>query len=534
MKSSMQKTDHATRAKKAVIIGAGPAGLTAAYELLKLGTHSVVILEATDRVGGISCTVNYKGNRLDMGGHRFFSKSEAVMRWWAEMLPIAHADTAGTELRYQGAAAILPPFLPTTSPDDPQCLLIRPRRSRIFFLKTFFDYPLRLSMATLQKLGFSRVIQAGVTYVLARLRPRQPEQTLEDFLINRFGSTLYRLFFESYTKKVWGRPCSSISAEWGAQRIKGLSIAKAIMQALKRPFAGRQQLTQKSTETSLIESFLYPRFGPGQMWETCLGRIIAMGGQIFQPARVTRINREGSRITSVAYRDASGVETVIEGDVFFSTMPIQDLVAAMSPLPPARMCEIAHNLPYRSFITIGMLVEEMKVFEEGENGRMRIKDNWIYIQDPGVKMGRLQIFNNWSPGMVANDAGTTWLGLEYFCDEGDDLWETSDQGLIELGLHELEQIGLVEKSRFLDATVCRVPKAYPAYFGGYEQFPELRAWLDTIENLFLIGRNGMHRYNNQDHSMLSAMYAVKLACGLANDRAGLWNINAEAEYHEEK
>lgn len=450
------------------------------------------------------------------------------------MLPIADSAAHETSIHHQGCKTELPAYLRRTSSDVADCMLVRPRRSRIYFLKTFFDYPLKLSIKTLKGLGLTRVFLSGLTYIKTRMFPQKPELTLEDFLINRFGSTLYKLFFESYTRKVWGRPCSAISADWGAQRIKGLSISKAVLDALRKLFTKRAGLMQPNTEMSLIESFLYPKFGPGQMWEKCLERVTQMGGILIPQATVIQLLREEGRIQAVVYTQADGTEVELPGNLFFSTMPIKDLVLGITPSPVPEITIIARELPYRSFITIGLLVRTLKVYEEGSTPNVRIKDNWIYIQDPSVALGRLQVFNNWSPWLVQNQKDTVWLGLEYFCDEDDDLWRTGDPDLLELGIKELVQIGILNRGDVLDGTVCRVPKAYPAYFGSYANFPRLRAWLDTLENLFLIGRNGMHRYNNQDHSMLSAMLAVKLASMGSIDRSGLWAINVETEYHEEK
>lgn len=516
---------------QAIIIGAGPAGLTAGYELLSSGKAKVLVLESTAEIGGISRTVNHNGNRLDMGGHRFFSKSQRVMKWWADMMPVLNG-VEGTLLAYQGNREAMPAGLNSTSCDQDAVLLVRPRRSRIYFLKRFFDYPLRLSWKTLTGLGPFRLVCGGVTYLWARINPRRPEKTLEDFLINRFGGTLYRLFFASYTEKVWGRPCSAISAEWGAQRIKGLSISKAIIDALARPFRKDSSLTQNNKEVSLIERFLYPRFGPGQMWETCADRIRSMGGDVMTKHNVVRIHREDFRIISVEVLREDGSSADIQGSCFLSTMPVRDLVMAMCPPAPECVREVAESLPYRSFLTVGLLVAKLAVSEDKAPPGTLIRDNWIYIQDSSVRIGRLQIFNNWSSDMVARPDETVWLGLEYFCEEGDDLWNMDNNALIKLGETELIKIGLIGTDGIIDGTVVRVPKAYPAYFGSYERFDEVRAWLDQVENLYLIGRNGMHRYNNQDHSMLAAMEAAKQILSGVTDRQALWSINADKDYHE--
>ena len=514
--------------KTAVIIGAGPAGLTAAYELLTRTDVVPIVLEMSSDMGGISRTINHHGNRIDIGGHRFFSKSDRVMNWWLDMLP--QEQTSGGTLRYQGQSLPLDAGPGIDPQQTDRVMLVRNRKSRIYYLRRFFDYPLSLSSTTVRKLGLWRVARIGMSYLRSVARPIRNERNLEEFFINRFGRVLYRTFFKSYTEKVWGVPCDHISAEWGAQRIKGLSIRKALAHALSRLRLSASDVRQKTTETSLIEKFLYPKFGPGQMWETAAERVKALGGQVLTHWRVDRVIVEGGRAVAVqAVNTVLGARRTFPADYVFSTMPVKHLVRSLSCEVPPRVREIADGLVYRDFITVGLLLDELKV--KDERGHGLIRDNWIYIQEPDVRLGRLQIFNNWSPWMVA-DTSKVWLGLEYFCNEDDDLWSLADSDMIALGRAELDKIGLIDAAAVRDAVVIRVPKTYPAYWGTYARFDELRQWIDEIDNLFLVGRNGMHRYNNQDHSMLTAMVAVdNIAAGIT-DKRNIWSVNTEQDYHE--
>ncbi|MFZ4599905.1 MAG: NAD(P)/FAD-dependent oxidoreductase, partial [Terrimicrobiaceae bacterium] len=423
----------------------------------------------------------------------------------------------------------------TDSSHDPnRVMLVRPRKSRIYYLRRFFDYPLTLSLNTMANLGVVRLFKIGVSYIASRLKPVRPEKTLADFFVNRFGSELYRTFFKSYTEKVWGRPCTEISAEWGAQRIKGLDIGKALKNAIAKPFRKSSgDISQTGTETSLIERFLYPKFGPGQLWETCASIIQEKGGEIRMGWVVEKIRLNGNKVEAVdCVEVASGRKETLAGDFFISTMPIKELVTAITGKGiPDVVAEVAKGLEYRDFITVGVLLDRIRLTDPHEKGL--IKDNWIYIQEADVRVGRMQIFNNWSPYLVAKE-GTVWIGLEYFCDEGDDLWSLSDGEMKALAALELEKMGMALKEDILDSTVIKVEKAYPAYFGSYDRFPVLREWLDGIENLFLVGRNGMHRYNNQDHSMLTAMQAVENIVVGRTNKDNLWEVNTEKEYHESK
>jgi protoporphyrinogen oxidase len=531
--------------RKAILIGGGPAGLTAAYELLERTGILPIVLERDEILGGIARTVNYKGNRIDIGGHRFFSKSDRVMEWWLEMIPLdaslggAAAGEAAT-ITYHNKSRQLEPPAKTAAPGDDRVMLLRDRRSRIYYLRQFFDYPISAGFTTFRQLGLWRTIKIGFSYFWSRLFPIKPERNLEQFLINRFGRELYLTFFKSYTEKVWGTECHKISAEWGAQRIKGLNVLRAIaglFRPARRVAAGPDaagDFRQKEVETSLIERFLYPKLGPGQLWEEVARRIAEKGGEIRMGQEVDRVVAEGDRIVAVEGVDRrSGERFRLEGEIFFSTMAIKDLARALEPPPPPAIRELAEGLVYRDFLTVGLLAEDLEIKEKGSDGKEVVRDNWIYIQEPDVKVGRLQIFNNWSPAMVA-DPGKVWVGLEYFCDEGDAVWSLDDAAMIALAKEELARIGILDPRKALDAVVIRMPKTYPAYFGTYDRFPELRAFFDRFENFYLIGRNGMHRYNNQDHSMLTAMTVVDNLVAGRKDKANVWEVNTEEVYHEEK
>ncbi|PJB80203.1 MAG: hypothetical protein CO090_04460 [Acidobacteria bacterium CG_4_9_14_3_um_filter_49_7] len=520
--------------KQAIIIGAGPAGLTAAYELLRHTDIHPLVIEQSDELGGISATLNYKGNRIDIGGHRFFSKSDRVMDWWLQILPLEEAASGSFAIHYQNKQKLLtaeaydPDSGISASPEE-RVMLVRKRKSRIYFHRKFFDYPIRLNFRTAFNLGIRRMATIAFSYLKSVVSPIRPETNLEEFFINRFGRELYETFFHSYTEKVWGVPCRENSAEWGAQRIKGLSIGRAVLHTGMGLFRRKTDFAQKGTETSLIEQFLYPRLGPGQMWETVADKIREMGGEIRTGYRATRLLSEGNRIRGVAaVSPLSGVVREFDADYVFSTMPVQDLIRSMGNIVPESILKISEGLVYRDFITVGLLLKDMQV--QDRKGGL-ISDNWIYVQDPDVLLGRVQIFNNWSPFMVRNPE-FAWLGLEYFCNEGDMLWKMTDDELIRLGRLELAKIGMASADAYVDGVVVRMPKAYPAYFGSYGQFDQLRGFLDPFENLFLVGRNGMHRYNNQDHSMLAAMTAVDNIVADRKDKENIWAVNIEEDYHE--
>lgn len=521
--------------KIAIIIGAGPAGLTAAYEMLERQSGvKPIILEATDRIGGISCTIKHNGNRIDIGGHRFFSKSDRVMDWWMQRMPVQGAPAIDDRLLAREKSWVAGGPNPETTD---RVMLIRERISRIFYLRKFFDYPLSIKPATVLNLGLFRTIYAGCGYVLSQIKKRPSEASLEDFLVNRFGVPLYRMFFEGYTEKVWGVHPTKISAAWGAQRIKGLSLSRAILSALKKLLPSKvdkSDLRQKGTETSLIEQFFYPKLGPGQLWECVAEDVQKLGGQLLMQHKVVAIHTENGRVVAVSTEHAGEI-TRFECDYCYSTMPIKDFVAALAgDAVPADVKRIACDLPYRDFMTVGVLAKKLKIKNTTNVKTLGdiVPDTWIYIQESDVQLCRLQIFNNWSPYMVQDVENTAWIGLEYMCSDEDDIWKMSDEDFIRLAVDELIQIDIVDREDILDTCRIRIEKAYPAYFGTYDEFDQVKHYLDSITNLFCIGRNGQHRYNNQDHSMLTAMEAVSCMMDPSLPRSVLWSINSEQEYHE--
>lgn len=543
--------------KLAVIAGAGPAGLTAAYELLKRTDVIPLVVEQTSAIGGIAQTYNYKGNRIDIGGHRFFSKSERVMDWWFNILPLQGAPSADTavkrhEIDYATEAVIEflcrqcvnIPALPgetrvrRRAPDperEDDVMLQRPRLSRIYYQRSFFPYPIAITLSVAARLGWWNTFRIGLSYLKAQFSPERDETFLDAFFVNRFGRRLYETFFRDYTEKVWGVKCDQIRADWGAQRVKGLSLKRAIAHAVRDLVSSEFKKAQAERETSLITRFFYPKYGPGQMWETVAKQIGKCGGELRMRTRVVGVEYAGSRVASVTLESLdTGARETVECDYLFSTMPIRELVSISRPAPPSRVHEVATGLQYRDFLTVGLLLRKLHVQEKGKPPASRVDDNWIYVQDGGVRVGRVQIFNNWSPYMVADHENTVWIGLEYFVDEGDDLWQMRDSDLIAFGVREMELIGFLRSDDVLDGCVLRMPKAYPAYFGSYDRLSEVQTWANSIENLFLVGRNGMHRYNNQDHSMLTAMLAVDNIIEGRVDKTNLWDVNLEMVYHEEK
>ncbi|MBX9940163.1 MAG: NAD(P)/FAD-dependent oxidoreductase [Candidatus Obscuribacterales bacterium] len=523
--------------KRAVIIGAGPAGITAAYELVQRTDVKPILVEKAEVIGGLARTLDYKGNKLDIGPHRFFSKSDRVMDWWLSMMPLAGGGEVEISYHNQkrnisaGGAGSMPAEQGADRSAS-NVLMTLSRQTRIYYLRKFFDYPISLKLATFTNLGLVRTVKIGFSYLKSVAFPVKPEVNLEQFITNRFGRELYLTFFKDYTEKVWGISCAKISAAWGAQRIKGLSITKAVWHALKKILGSVSDLRQKGTETSLVEQFLYPREGTGSMWQLAAEKAIAGGGEVLLNKEVVKIFTEGNQIKAVEVRDqVSGEVTRLQGDYFFSSMPVRELIAKLDADVPPDAREIAEGLVYRDFIAVGLLVKKLKV--KDEKGGL-IADNWIYVQENDVLIGRLQIYNNWGPSMVRDVENTVWLGLEYFCNETDELWGWPDEKLKELGAQELDKIGIIDKADVLDAMVVRMPKTYPGYFGTYDRFEELRKYIDTFENLFLVGRNGMHKYNNQDHSMLTAMVAVDNIAGGIKSKDNIWDVNTEMEYHEEK
>lgn len=502
-----------------LIIGAGPAGLTAAHALAVRGVRPLV-LESDTAVGGISKTIEHAGNRMDIGGHRFFSKSSRVMDYWLDILPLEGTpDTAP-----DAPSAVL-------SPETSDAVMLnRSRLSRIYFLRKLFDYPISLTAKTLAGLGLVRTARIGLSYCAARVRPRQ-ERSLEDFMVNRFGRTLYEMFFRDYTEKVWGVPCSEIPPDWGAQRLKGLSMSKAIIHALTQPFRREGGIRQTGVETSLIDRFLYPKLGPGQLWTAVADRVRELGGEVLLESEVVAIHIDGDRVTGVTVADrATGSARRIPVAAVLSSMPIRDLVMRIDDQSsvPENVRQVAEGLPYRDFITCGLLVSRLGIEEPG-GGPLR--DNWIYIQESDVRLGRVQVFNNWSPYLTSSP-DRWWVGLEYFANEGDEMWSMPDDEFVQFAIEEAAKIGLLRAEDVLDGTVLHVQKAYPAYFGTYARFGEIRDWVDGVQNLYLMGRNGTHRYNNMDHSMLSAWAAVDALLG-EGKRAAIWSVNAEDSYHED-
>ena len=513
--------------KKIIIIGAGPAGLTAAYKVLKETDYKPVVIEESEFIGGISRTANVGGNRMDIGGHRFFSKDDRVMDFWKELMPIQGAPAKDDKLL--GREKPLAEGGPDPETED-KVMLVRDRVSRIYFLKKFFDYPITMSFATFKNMGLKNTIKAGFGYLWSCVH-KLPEDNLANFYINRFGKPLYEMFFEDYTAKLWGVNPKELSADWGAQRVKGLSLWKAVWDAVSKPFRKKDA----KVETSLIEQFIYPKKGPGQLWETLADEIKKLGGEIIMNSKVVSVKTEEGKICGVV-AEKDGEKTEYNGDYYISSMPIKDLVAAATEKVPEDISYIAENLPYRDFITVGVLAKKLKIKNLTDKKTVSdiVPDCWIYIQERDVKMGRLQIFNNWSPYMVKDLENTVWIGLEYFCNEGDEMWNAEDEAFRNFAVDELAHIGIVDKEDVLETTRIRVKKAYPAYFGVYKDFDKVKNWLDSFDNLYCIGRNGQHRYNNMDHSMLTAFEAVaSIKNGGANKEA-VWNVNTEKEYHESK
>jgi protoporphyrinogen oxidase len=464
---------------RVVVVGGGPAGLTAAYILSKKG-YRVTVFEGEGILGGISQTAQYKGFRFDIGGHRFFTKIRPVEELWHEIL-------------------------------GDQFISV-PRLSRIHYRGTFFHYPLKPANALLG-LGIFTSMGVGLSYLRWHFWPHPKEENFEQWVTNRFGKQLYEIFFKTYTEKVWGIPCTEIRAEWAAQRIMGLSLARAVLSAAS--------LNRRSTKIkSLINEFQYPRLGPGQMWETCADKVRQMGSEVHLEHYVDEVRCENGRVTGVRVRNARE-EKVVPCEHVVSTMPLRTLARSLRPNAPKDVNEAADGLRYRDFLTVSLILDAEDLFP----------DNWIYVHTPGVKVGRIQNFNNWSRAMVP-EPGRTCLGLEYFCFEGDGLWTSSDADLIALATRELDELDITKKAKVVDGTVIRMPKAYPIYDAVYAQHVDtIRRHIDTIPNLHTVGRNGMHKYNNQDHSMLTAMMAVWNMEGAAHD---IWTVNTDYEYHEEQ
>ena len=517
--------------KVCLIIGAGPAGLAAAYELLKhpeAGIHPI-ILEESREIGGISKTIEYHGNRIDIGGHRFFSKSDEVMNLWKEIMPLQGAPAKDDALLSREVP--LEEGGPNPESED-RVMLTRHRISRILYLHKFFDYPVSMRWSTFRNMGFRRTWKAGWGYIGSCLHKRK-ENSLADFYINRFGKPLYQMFFEDYTEKVWGRNPDKIDPSWGAQRVKGLSLWKTLGNALARPFRSKNS---KHVETSLIESFYYPKKGPGQLYETMAALIQEKGGEIRFDSKVTGIKIQDGKVVSLTI---NGKEE-IRGDYVVSSMPLKDLFeAAGKEAFSAEAYEAATALPYRDFITVGLLCKKLLI-DNGPKPKFPtvgniLPDTWIYVQEREVKLGRLQIFNNWSPYMVKDLEHTIWIGMEYFANEGDEMWTMSDEDFIAMAKKELVDIHVVEEADILDAVRIKIKKAYPAYFDSYAKIDLIREELNKVGNLYCVGRNGQHRYNNMDHSILTALTAVSSILDPEKvAKESVWDVNTEKEYHETK
>lgn len=506
--------------KIAIIIGAGPAGLTAAYKLLKETDIKPIIYEESNVIGGISQTFEYKGNRMDIGGHRFFTKNDLVMDVWKELMKPQGAPALDEKLlnenkHYEGKAD-------PEKEDD--VFLTRRRVSRIYYLGKFFDYPISMKPRTFLNMGFFRTMSAGFGYIHSCIFKKK-EDSLENFYINRFGKPLYNMFFKDYTTKVWGRSPKEISPDWGAQRVKGLSLMKTFISALTKPFRKKSS----KVETSLIEEFYYPKKGPGQLYNKMAEEIIKMGGEIHFNSKVDNVHLNRN---SIDYIEVNG--NIVKGDYYISSMPIKDLMNSMNDVDKS-LLDIANNLPYRDFITVGLLLDKLKIKNKTKMKTVNniVPDCWIYIQDNSVKLGRLQIFNNWSPYMVDDLQKHIFVGLEYFCNEGDEMWNMKKEDFIKFAIDELVKIKIIDKEDVLDSVELKIKKAYPAYFDSYAEFPKVKDYLNSIDNLYCIGRNGQHRYNNMDHSMLTAIETVNVIKNNL-DKSIIWNVNADKEYHETK
>lgn len=511
--------------KNVIIAGAGPAGLTAAYELLKDndGKYKVTILEESNCIGGISRTVVHNSKRMDIGGHRFFSKNEEIVKWWLNFMPLQGSPSFDD--RILGREKTLATVGPDPDKED-RVMLTRHRVSRIYYLNKFFDYPISLKPQTFINMGLKRTVKAGTAYLSSCVHKRE-EKSLEDFYINRFGKTLYSMFFEGYTEKLWGRHPGEIDPSWGAQRTKNLSVTAVIKDAVSKILH-----INHDVETSLIEEYYYPKLGPGQLWELVAQEVQKLGGEIIMNSPVTAVNGEKGKITSVLCNDKK-----YDCDIFVSSMPVKDLVSAFTFEVPEDKKEIAEGLPYRDFVTVGLLLDRLNLKNETNIKTLGniIPDCWIYVQDVGVKLGRIQIFNNWSPYLVDRPDKKIWIGLEYFCSENDDFWNMTEEECVKFAVNELVEMGVIDNdAEVFDSHRERVKKAYPAYFDTYDRMDELVAYLDDIDNLYCIGRNGQHRYNNMDHSMLTAIEAVKVIKGENDNKEIIWKVNTEKEYHEEK
>ncbi len=530
-----QKNESAK--KDIVIIGAGPAGLTAAYEILKNSNdYNVIILEKDNMVGGISKTVQFNGYRVDTGIHRFFSKSDEINKIWNEILPIQSKQS------YDDIILNNNKELPKNGSDpetEELSMLIRDRLTRIYYDKKFFDYPVSINLNLIKNLGFINIMKVVFSY-LKTLFYKLPETSLENYYINRFGKVLYSMFFKNYTEKVWGIAPSKISADWGAQRVKGVSIIAIIKDFINKKL---NRKNNKNTETSLIEKFYYPKLGSGQMWQEMANKIISLGGKIELNCDVKKINIESKTIKSVEYIKDE-INYVLDCKFCISSMPIKDLFEGISKdRVNEKIYSSAVNLPYREFMSVALVVDKLKLKNTTKVKTINnvIPDSWIYIQESEVKMGRLQVFNNWSAYLFKNKEDIkdkVLITLEYFCSENDKYWNMTDDEFINFAIDEAIKINIIDsKDSIIQSYRIKVEKAYPAYFGTYEYIDKIVSYLDKYNNLICIGRNGQHRYNNMDHSMMTGIKAAEYILDGAKDKAlkrDIWNVNIEKEYHEEK
>ena len=512
--------------KEVIIIGAGPAGLTAGYELMKKNkNYHVTILEATNDIGGISKTVKYKDYRMDIGGHRFFSKDDKVVEFWNEIMPVQG------EIPYDYKETDRTTQINNGGPDpnkEDNVMLVRNRISRIYYLKHFFDYPISLKWQTFKNMGLIRTIISGFSYIKTKFFKKK-EDSLENFYINRFGKKLYSMFFEKYTEKLWGRHPKEISADWGAQRVKGLSIWAVIKDMFKKLF----HIKTRKVETSLIEEFYYPKYGPGHFWCTVAERITSLGGNVVLNANVSDMEFKDNKIVSVTANNNK-----YKGDIFISSMPIKDLINSLhgDKNVNKNIIRIANGLPYRDFITVGCLVDKLNLENKTNIKTLGnvVPDCWIYVQDEKVKLLRIQIFNNWSPYLLKNPKKEVWLGAEYTCEENDELWNMNDKEISQFVFKELEQIGVIKANNIKDYHVERIKKAYPAYFDTYKDIDKIISYLNKFDNLYCVGRNGQHRYNNMDHSMITSFETVNNILNNIKSKDNIWKVNTEKEYHEKK
>ena len=514
---------------KNIIIGSGPAGITAAYELTKHPDMQVQLVEKSKYIGGISATMNFDGNRVDLGPHRFFTKSDRVQKLWETILPL------------QGKPAVddidlghnLPFSQKETAPDPnltDTVLLNRPRLTRIYYRKKFFDYPVSLSVNTIRGLGIFNVGLIGFSYMLSLLHKRK-EISLEDFFINRFGTVLYKTFFKDYTEKLWGISCKEISAEWGAQRVKGISILQIIKEILGKLILRKNF---KTKQTSLIEAFYYPKLGAGQMYEQMAKTAKEKGASLFFNSPVEKIKIDNHKVKSITVNQDGNLKE-LPCDNLISSMPIQELISKIDGDIPLMVKETAQNLSYRNIRLAAFLLTKLKLKNTTKLKTYNnlIPDVWIYIQEKGVKAGRMEIINNFSPYLVKDNKNQVCITVEYFCSDTDQIWTQSDEDFLKMALDELAQMDIIQKEDFISQKSFKIEKAYPAYFGSYKNFGVIKDYINSITNLYPIGRNGMHKYNNMDHSILTALETVDCITS-KTDKSAIWEVNTEQSYHEEK